>query len=87
MLTTLAIAFVILLLGLILYGFGIVMRRIPTSSELQSERCLLCRQRFDKSVLIEREVGDTTIVYFCRTCIRRLAADAAAGYVKNETSA
>ncbi|MEP0822083.1 MAG: hypothetical protein HRF44_04480 [Ignavibacterium sp.] len=86
MLTTLAIVFVILLLGSILYGFGIIMRRPPTSNELHTERCSLCKQRFDKKALVERESGDTRVFYFCHDCINRLSADSSAQRLKNEIS-
>lgn len=86
MITTLAIIFVVLLLGSIFYGFSIIMRRPPASSELQTECCTLCRHRFDKNVLVEREAGDTKVLYFCPDCINRLAADAAATRVRNEIS-
>ena len=58
MLTYLAIAFVVLLIVAILYGFGIVMRRPPSLQELGSETCILCRRKFKKEELIEREIGD-----------------------------
>jgi hypothetical protein len=85
-LTALAILFVVVLLGSIAYGFSLVVRRPPTSAELNTERCTLCRRRFDKARLIEREVGDTRVFYFCNECITRLASDAEALRAANEIS-
>ena len=76
MLTYLAILFVILLVGAVFYGFSIVMRRPPSASELNSEPCSLCRNRFNKSQLVERQIGDYKVLYFCRVCITQLKKDA-----------
>lgn len=72
MFSVLAIAFVILLLILVLYGFGIVMRRPPSANELPTESCSLCRRQIDKKLLIERQVGDSRVFYFCAECIQQL---------------
>lgn len=76
MLTFLAIGFVVLLIGSILYGFGIVMRRPPFQDELETEICMICRKRLRKKDLVEREVGDYKLMYFCGECIENLHADA-----------
>ena len=76
MITYLAIGFILLMLGAIVYGFGIVMRRAPVNQELTTEQCALCLKRFSKSVLVERQIGDSKILYFCRTCVQSLAVDA-----------
>lgn len=86
MLTTLAVIFVVLLLASIFYGFSIVMRRTPTSSELATERCTLCRKRFDKHILVEREAGDTKVLYFCPDCINGLADEASRKRVRSGIS-
>jgi len=75
MLTYLAIAFVIFLIGAVLYGFGIVVRKPPTKEELDSAQCFLCKSRFDRHLLVERVIGDSKIVYFCRQCISDLKRD------------
>lgn len=72
MVTFLAIVFVLLLIGTILYGYGIVMRRPPTEQELRTEKCSLCVQRFPKEELIERQVGDYRLLFFCAQCIAAL---------------
>lgn len=76
MVTYLAIAFVVLMIGAILYGFGIVMRRPPSQVMLGTETCVLCRKRFRKEELVEREVGDYKLMYFCVECIENLYSDA-----------
>ncbi|HEY4612689.1 MAG TPA: hypothetical protein VII11_06870 [Bacteroidota bacterium] len=72
MLPTLAIVFVLMLLGLIFYGFSIVMRRPPTADELRTEKCSLCGERFPKEELAERQIGDYKLNYFCQTCVTGL---------------
>lgn len=72
MFTILAITFIIFLLVAIYYGYGIVMKRPPSAEELRTETCSLCRRRIDKEVLIEREVGDSRLYYFCPDCIEAL---------------
>ncbi len=75
MITYLTIGFVLLLLGAALYGFGIVMRRPPTQEELETESCTLCRQRINKEKLVERQIGDYKVLFFCSDCIEKLAAE------------
>ena len=77
MLTALAIIFVILLLASVFYGFSIVLRRPQSPGETPMERCTLCRVQFDRSLLVEREVGDARLYYFCPQCISSLASDSA----------
>ncbi len=75
MLTYLAIIFVVLLLASVFYGFSIVLRRPPSPGEAPKERCTLCKIQFDKSLLVERAVGDSRLYYFCSPCIASLSAD------------
>ncbi len=75
MITYLTIGFVVLLLGAVLYGFGIVMRRPPTQEELETESCTLCGQRLKKENLVERQIGDYKVLSFCVECIEKLALD------------
>jgi len=75
MLPYLAAAFVLLLVLIIFYGLGIVFRTPRSEQELSMEKCSLCRNEFQKSDLIEREVGDSRVYYFCDSCIRSLASE------------
>ncbi len=43
------------------------------------EKCAVCRQPYPKTEMIERQIGDYKLLYFCRDCIGTLAADASAG--------
>ena len=73
MLPYLAAAFVLLLVLIIFYGMGIVFRAPRSEGQLSMEKCSLCRKEFEKSQLVEREVGDSRVYYFCDSCIRSLA--------------
>ncbi len=73
--TYLTIGFVLLLLGGALYGFGIVMRRPPTQEELETESCTLCGQHFKKENLVERQIGDYKVLFFCKECIEKLSLE------------
>ena len=75
MFTILAFAFIVLLVVAVFYGYGIVMKRPPNQDELRTETCTLCRLRVDKSMLVERQVGDSHVYYFCRDCVRKLHDD------------
>lgn len=75
MVTTLAIIFVLALVGTIFYGFSIVMKRPPTEEELHTDRCSICSQRFRKELLIERPIGDYKILYFCAECVKGLVEE------------
>jgi hypothetical protein len=77
MFTFLSVAFVLVLFVAAFYGFGIVMRKPPTVGDLSMETCSLCRERFDKTMLIERQVGDSRLFYFCPDCIHSLDKDLA----------
>ena len=74
--TVLAVSF-LLLVGFVAYiGYKTVIRRAsPTQEELATERCTICRVRIAKELLVEREIGDYKLLYFCRKCILALAAD------------
>lgn len=75
MLPYLAAAFVLLLVLIIFYGLGIVFRAPRSPQQLSIEKCSLCRNEFDKSELIEREVGDSRVYYFCSSCVHSLASE------------
>ena len=82
--TYLTIGFFVLLLGAVLYGFGIVMRRQPSREELETERCTLCGQRFKKENLVERQIGDYRVLFFCKECIEKLALESSQRNVRAE---
>ncbi len=74
--TVLAVSF-LCLVGFVAYiGYKTVIRSAsPTKEELATERCTICRERMAKELLVERQIGDYKLLYFCRTCILGLNAD------------
>ena len=70
--TILATLFILLLLLLTVIGFKTAITRGKTPGELNKERCSLCRQKYNKSQMIERQVGDSRLFYFCQSCITSL---------------
>ncbi len=76
MFTAFAIFFIVLILGAIYYSYGVIVRRPPSDENLHTETCSLCRQRFEKSKLVERAVGDTRLFFFCPDCIQKLYDEA-----------
>jgi hypothetical protein len=75
MYVALAIVFLIALLLFIFYGWGIVMRRTGRKDGVPTEKCSICRREIERSRLIEREVGDYKLYYFCPDCIESLKSD------------
>lgn len=76
-LSILAGLFLLLLIGIIFYGYGFVVRSTRRVDAEIMEQCSLCRNNFDKRALVEREIGDYKVMYFCKSCISDLR-DAAA---------
>lgn len=70
--TILASVFLALLLALALVGFKAATRRPPSADDLSTEKCSVCRSKISKAQLIERQVGDHTLLYFCAACIKSL---------------
>lgn len=74
--TILAIAFLALVGFVAFIGYKTVIRRDPSDTMIKnSERCAICRQRFEKHLLVERQIGDYKLLYFCDTCILSLYGD------------
>jgi RNA 3'-terminal phosphate cyclase len=71
-LTILAAIFLALILFVALIGFKAVIKQGKPPEELNSERCSVCREKFHKSMLVERQVGDYKILFFCTSCISSL---------------
>ena len=77
--TVLALVFLILI-GFVAYiGYKTVIRRGPNEIPSNSEKCAICRERFDKQLLIERQILDYKLLYFCKKCILALNDDLGAG--------
>lgn len=75
MFETIAVLFICFLIGVIFYGYSLIMRRLPSREELRSERCSLCRLTFPKDDLVERPIGDYKVLFFCSRCIAGLVQD------------
>ena len=73
--TVLAIAFLVLVGFITFVGYKAVIQRTQSSSELNVEKCSLCREKFDTKDLVMRQVGDYKLLYFCRECILKLYGD------------
>lgn len=70
--TVLASIFIAFILFIALVGFKTVIKQGKPIEELNMERCSICRGKFSKSMLVEREVGDYKLLYFCASCISSL---------------
>lgn len=70
--TVLAIVFLIILLLVAIIGFKAIIKQGKSPSDLGKERCSICREQFPKSQLIERQIGDYKLMYFCGSCITKL---------------
>lgn len=68
------------LLGLVLwifYGYGFVVKSVIPKGSQPIEKCGLCQKKFPRAELVERQVGDATLLYFCATCVGKLKEEAA----------
>ncbi len=41
-------------------------------NDVFTEKCSVCRDKFHKSKLIARQIGDYKMLYFCKKCIDEL---------------
>ncbi|MDL1894200.1 hypothetical protein FBQ87_15140 [Sphingobacteriales bacterium CHB3] len=71
-LTVLASVFLLLILVVAFVGFKAVIKQGKPPEEFNMEKCSLCREKFNTSMLVERQIGDYKLLYFCPTCIQRL---------------
>jgi len=67
-----AIALIAALIFLIYYGYSVGIRRGIRPGEENRQKCSLCLQSFDRSNLIERQVSDNKVFYFCESCVESL---------------
>ena len=73
--TILAVLFIVLMLAIAAFGYRIIIRQGKPAADAHTERCSICRSTFDTSLLVERQIGDTRVSYFCASCIRGLFTD------------
>ncbi|MGA9407306.1 MAG: hypothetical protein WBW71_09260 [Bacteroidota bacterium] len=74
-LSILAVCFLLMLIAIIFYGYGFIMKSARPAGEQNMEPCTICRKKFDRRQLVEREIGDSKLIYFCTSCIMRLYED------------
>lgn len=73
--TLLAIAFLLLLIGMMFFGKMALLQKPKDPNDVFSEKCSICREKFHKSMLVERQIGDYKMLYFCKKCIEGLHTD------------
>lgn len=73
--TILAVVFLIIVLVVAVFGFRAIIKQGKAPEDLNKERCSICREQFPKAQLIERQIGDYKLLYFCPTCIAKLHAE------------
>lgn len=73
--TILAVVFLIILIFVAIFGFRAIIKQGKSPQDLNRERCCICREQFAKSQLVERQVGDYKLLYFCANCISQLHAE------------
>lgn len=71
-LTILASVFLVLILLLAVIGFRAGIKPAPPAADINTEKCTVCREKFNKAMLIERQIGDYKLMYFCPDCITKL---------------
>ena len=73
--TVLAVAFLIVIGFSAFLGYSTVIKRKGQAGDDTTETCAICRRRYEKSALIERQVGDYKLSYYCRPCVMKLYGD------------
>ena len=74
-LTILAAIFLGLIVAVALLGFRAVIRQGQSPEDLNREKCSICRIAFPKAELVERQVGDFRMLYFCHSCVASLQSE------------
>lgn len=74
-LSILAALFLLMLIAVIFYGYGFIMKSAKPLDGRDTEQCAICKKRFNKQQLVEREIGDSKLFYFCKLCIMKLHDD------------
>ncbi len=76
MITFLAIIFLAALLIIAVAGIRLLQNKSRQAVQDHKEKCTFCQNYFDKTELVVRQIGDTRLLYFCRSCILKLFTDA-----------
>ncbi len=75
--------FLLVLVLWIFYGYGIVVKPVEPKSSRKIETCDLCKKRLPRSEMVERQVGDSKLLYFCESCVKNLSKDFALKQQRN----
>lgn len=70
--TVLASIFIAFILFIAFIGFKTVIKQGKSPEELNMEKCSICLKKFKKSMLVERQIGDYKLLFFCPSCITTL---------------
>jgi hypothetical protein len=70
-----AIVFLVGLLFLVYYGYSVGVKKNVKPGEENLQRCSLCTNKFNRSELVERQVSDSKVYYFCHSCIESLSKE------------
>jgi len=73
--TVLASVFLLLLVGIVFYGYGFLMRQGRLTPTSEMGRCLLCGTIAPKDQLVPRTLHGGKEVLLCSTCIVSLHTD------------
>ncbi len=73
--TVLAVVFLLLILITAFFGQRLLSRKAESAKATALEQCAICRNTFEKEELVERQIGDIKIHYFCSNCIKSLSKD------------
>lgn len=68
----LAVLFLVTILAVAFIGFRAIIRQGKAREDINRERCSICRMQYNRSQLIERQVGDHRLLLFCQSCILSL---------------
>ena len=73
--TVLAVVFLVFMVVVAIGGYKLLGKRALKPEEINTEKCSICRERFEKIQLLERQIGDYRLLYFCKKCVMGLFAD------------
>lgn len=65
----LAVLFLATILAVSFVGFRFIIRQGKSPEDTNKEKCSICRTQYNRSQLIERQVGDYRLLHFCQSCI------------------
>jgi hypothetical protein len=70
--SVLAVLFLAVILAVSFVGFRAIIRQGKAPEDINNEKCSICRAQFNRSQLIERQLGDYKLLHFCQSCIMSL---------------